>query len=66
MNPLLYINWILFLAVVAYGLALFTYLIKTRYQFIKMGKKVEFDNDVKATIKQNLGVCFWAKEIIKR
>ena len=44
MNPLLIANWILFLAVVAYALALFTYLIKTRIQFIKLGRKEEFDN----------------------
>ncbi len=52
MNVLLIINWILFLAVVAYALGLFTYLVKTRYQFIKMGKKVEFDNDVKARFQK--------------
>ena len=46
MHPLLIANWILFLAVVAYALALFTYLIKTRIQFIKLGKKEEFDHNI--------------------
>ena len=66
MHPLLIANWILFLAVVAYALALFTYLIKTRIQFIKLGRKEEFDNNISRTSPQNMGVCFRAKEIIKR
>ena len=66
MGPLLIANWILFLGVTAYALALFTYLIKTRIQFIKLGRKQEFDNNVTERLQQNLGVCFWTKKTIKR
>ncbi|WP_235588622.1 hypothetical protein, partial [Sporosarcina koreensis] len=52
MNALLVVNWILFLAVVAYALALFTYLIRTRIQFIKLGRKEEFDNNVSRRLKE--------------
>ncbi len=65
MNVLLIINWILFLAVVAYALGLFTYLVKTRYQFIKMGKKVEFDNDVKARLQKIWVYVFGQKKLLK-
>lgn len=39
MNGLLILNWIAFILVTAYAIYLFTYVVKTRYEFIKMGKK---------------------------
>ena len=47
MNGLLWVNLIAFLLVTAYAVGLFVYLIKTRIAYIKLGKKVEFDNRVK-------------------
>ncbi|MEX2461570.1 MAG: hypothetical protein WD469_09810 [Paenibacillaceae bacterium] len=47
LNPLLIINWIAFILVGAYGIYLFLYLIKTRYDYIKLGKKIEFDLNLK-------------------
>lgn len=41
------INWLAFLAVVAYGIYLFAYIVITRVKFIKLGKKAEFNNTVK-------------------
>ena len=55
MNPLLIANWVLFLGVTAYALALFTYLIKTRTQFIKLGRKQEFDDSVKERLQNIWG-----------
>lgn len=65
MNPLLIANWILFLAVVAYGLALFTYLIKTRVQFIKLGRKEEFDASVKERLHNIWVYVFGQKKLLK-
>jgi len=44
MNALNVVNWLAFLFVTAYGLYLFAYVVKTRYEYIKLGKKVEFDD----------------------
>jgi Fe-S oxidoreductase len=65
MHPLLIANWILFLAVVAYALALFTYLIKTRIQFIKLGKKEEFDNNVSERLRKIWVYVFGQKKLLK-
>lgn len=65
MSPLLIANWILFLAVTAYGLALFTYLIKTRIQFIKLGRKEEFDNNVKERLQKIWVYVFGQKKLLK-
>ena len=65
MEPLLIANWILFLAVTAYALALFTYLIKTRIQFIKLGRKEEFDNNVKERLRKIWVYVFGQKKLLK-
>ncbi len=65
MNALLVVNWILFLAVVAYALALFTYLIRTRIQFIKLGRKEEFDNNVSRRLKEVWVNVFGQKKLLK-
>ncbi|MEK5067251.1 (Fe-S)-binding protein [Sporosarcina sp. FSL K6-1508] len=65
MHPLLIANWILFLAVVAYALALFTYLIKTRIQFIKLGRKEEFDNNVSERLRKIWVYVFGQKKLLK-
>ncbi|WP_318616971.1 heterodisulfide reductase-related iron-sulfur binding cluster [Sporosarcina sp. YIM B06819] len=65
MSPLLIANWILFLAVTAYGLALFTYLIKTRIQFIKLGRTEEFDNNVKERLQKIWVYVFGQKKLMK-
>ena len=46
MNPLLIANWILFIAVVCMRWIVRIF-IKTRIQYIKLGKKVEFEDNVK-------------------
>ncbi|KAA0955680.1 (Fe-S)-binding protein [Sporosarcina sp. ANT_H38] len=65
MHPLLIANWILFLAVVAYALALFTYLIKTRIQFIKLGRKEEFDNNISERLRKIWIYVFGQKKLFK-
>ncbi|MBO1911942.1 hypothetical protein J4G37_45020, partial [Microvirga sp. 3-52] len=65
MDPLLIANWILFLAVVAYALALFTHLIKTRIQFIKLGRKTEFDENVRERLRNIWIYVFGQKKLLK-
>ncbi|WP_147535016.1 heterodisulfide reductase-related iron-sulfur binding cluster [Bacillus marasmi] len=50
MNGLLWVNLIAFLAVTAYAVSLFVYVVKTRITYIKLGKQEEFDNNVKARL----------------
>ncbi|WP_110928811.1 heterodisulfide reductase-related iron-sulfur binding cluster [Bacillus massiliglaciei] len=47
MNGLLWVNLIAAIIVTAYGIFLFTYLLRTRFAYMKLGKKVEFDKKVK-------------------
>jgi Fe-S oxidoreductase len=65
MNGFLTANWIAFLFVTAYALFLFAYVVKTRYEFIKLGKKVEFDHTVQERIKAVLVNVFGQKKLLK-
>ncbi|MCM3709314.1 (Fe-S)-binding protein [Sporosarcina luteola] len=65
MDALLIVNWILFLVVVAYALALFTYLIRTRIQFIQLGRKEEFDSNVSRRLKEVWVNVFGQKKLLK-
>ncbi|AYC28798.1 (Fe-S)-binding protein [Paenisporosarcina cavernae] len=65
MQPLLIANWILFIAVTAYAIGLFIYLIKTRYEFIKLGKKVEFEDNVKERLRKIWVYVFGQKKLLK-
>ena len=65
MNSLLIANWVLFGIVVVYGVGLFLYLLKTRYQFVKLGKKVEFDQNVKERLGSIIENVFGQKKLLK-
>ena len=65
MNALLIANWVLFLAVVAYALALFTHLITTRVQFVKLGRKEEFDSNVSRRLQAVWVNVFGQKKLLK-
>ncbi|NSL52998.1 heterodisulfide reductase-related iron-sulfur binding cluster [Calidifontibacillus erzurumensis] len=62
---LLVINWIAFLLVTAYGIYLFAYLLKTRYEYIKLGKKVEFDRKYKERFDKIWVMVFGQKKLLK-
>lgn len=65
MNVLLFINWLAFLAVVAYGLYLFYYVLRTRIAFIKLGKKAEWNRTVRERLR-DIGVyVFGQKKLLK-
>lgn len=65
MEVLLWINLIAFLLVTAYAISLFVYLITTRVKYIKLGKKVEFDNRVKERIDLLKENVFGQKKLLK-
>ncbi|WP_173918543.1 (Fe-S)-binding protein [Halobacillus sp. Marseille-Q1614] len=65
MSPLLIANWILFLAVTIYGLYLFVRVVRTRIAYIKMGRKFEFDGEIKDRLKRVWVNVFGQKKLLK-
>jgi Fe-S oxidoreductase len=65
MNGLLWVNLIAFLVVTAYAVSLFVYVVKTRIEFIKLGKKVEFDSNVKERLHKIWVNVFGQKKLLK-
>ncbi len=65
MNGLLWINLVAAVIVTAYAGWLFTYLIRTRIAYIKLGKKTEFDNDVKKRLEKIWVFVFGQKKLLK-
>ena len=65
MEGLLWVNLIAFLLVTAYAISLFVYLITTRIKYIKLGKKVEFDNRIKERIDLLKENVFGQKKLLK-
>lgn len=65
MEPLQWVNLIAFLLVTAYAVYLFASLVKTRYEYIKLGKKAEFDHTMKERIDAVLVNVFGQKKLMK-
>ncbi len=65
MNSLLIINLIAFAAVTAYALYLFVYLIQTRAAYIRLGKKEEFQQDMKKRLERVWVNVFGQKKLLK-
>lgn len=65
MSALFWLTWIAFLSVTAYAIYLFVYVVKTRIAFIKLGKKAEFDRDVKQRLKRIGDNVFGQKKLLK-
>lgn len=64
MDPLL-LNTIAFILVTCYALYLFLYLIKTRYEYIKLGRKEEFDCQFKERLDRVKVNVFGQKKLLK-
>ncbi|MFZ2463755.1 MAG: (Fe-S)-binding protein [Caldibacillus thermoamylovorans] len=64
-QSLLAVNWIATIAVIAYGVYLFIYLIKTRLTYIKLGKKEEFDRKFKERFQKIWVYVFGQKKLLK-
>ncbi len=65
MNGLLWVNLIVFLLVLVYAIGLFVYLVATRVKYVKLGKKVEFDNRVKERLQLVWVNVFGQKKLLK-
>ena len=65
MNGLLILNWVAFILVTVYALSLFVYVVKTRIEYIKLGKKVEFDQRFKERFQKILVNVFGQKKLLK-
>lgn len=65
MNGLLWINLAATIIVIAYGVGLFTYLLRTRTAYVKLGKKVEFDKRVKERLGKIMVFVFGQKKLFK-
>ncbi|MGA9287548.1 MAG: hypothetical protein WBV93_04275, partial [Anaerobacillus sp.] len=65
MDVLLIANWIAFILVTAYAFFLFGYVVKTRYEYIKLGKKAEFDHSMKERLEAILVKVFGQKKLLK-
>lgn len=59
------INFIAFLAVTAYAIYLFVYLIQTRIAYIRLGKKVEFEHEFKKRWERIKVNVFGQKKLLK-
>ncbi|QKS72798.1 (Fe-S)-binding protein [Paenalkalicoccus suaedae] len=64
MDPII-INWIMFILVTAYAGYLFATLVKTRYEYIKLGKKAEFILSMKERRDAMLTMVFGQKKLLK-
>ncbi|WP_101842355.1 heterodisulfide reductase-related iron-sulfur binding cluster [Halobacillus sp. Marseille-P3879] len=65
MNPLLIANWILFLGVTVYGVYLFIRVVRTRIAYIKLGRKFEFDGEIKDRLNRVWVNVFGQKKLLK-
>lgn len=65
MNALLWVNLLAAVLVIAYGVYLFAYVLKTRYEYIQLGQKQEFDNDVKKRLEKIWVYVFGQKKLLK-
>ncbi|RWZ58946.1 (Fe-S)-binding protein [Halobacillus fulvus] len=65
MSPLLIANWILFLGVTIYGFYLFVRVVRTRIAYIKMGRKFEFDGQIKSRMQKVWVNVFGQKKLLK-
>ena len=65
MEFLIVVNMILFLLVMGYAVYQFSFIIKTRYHYIKLGKKVEFDRKFKERFHKIWVMVFGQKKLLK-
>lgn len=65
MDTIIYINWGLFLLVTGFSLYLFASLVHTRYEFIKLGKKAEWNKTIKERVDAVIVNVFGQKKLLK-
>lgn len=65
MDTFLVINWIAFLAVAGYAFYLFFKVVSTRIAYIRLGKKSEFDGEIKLRLKRIATIVFGQSKLLK-
>jgi len=65
MSGLLWINLIALVFVIAYAISLFVYVISTRIQYVRLGKKTEFDLSLKERLDSILVNVLGQKKLFK-
>lgn len=65
MNALLVVNWIAFVLVLLYALGLFAYLLKTRYDYIQLGRKEQFDARIQERVQDLIEKVFGQSKLLK-
>nr|WP_245347609.1 (Fe-S)-binding protein [Oceanobacillus polygoni] len=59
------INWIAFLIITFYALYLFVKVVSTRIAYIKLGKKSEFDGEIKLRLQRVWTIVFGQSKLLK-
>ena len=65
MDTFLLVNWIAFIAVTAYFVYLFVQVVRTRVAYIKMGRKNEYNAEMKDRLKDVWVYIFGQKRLLK-
>lgn len=65
MDTFLLINFLAFLAITIYALYLFARIIATRIAYIKLGRKSEFDGDIKERLRKVGVIVFGQSKLLK-
>jgi len=65
MDAFLWTNLLAAVLVTAYAVYLFVYVVKTRIEYMKLGKKAEFDKRLKERAKQFVVYVFGQKKLLK-
>ncbi|MDY0404531.1 (Fe-S)-binding protein [Virgibacillus sp. 179-BFC.A HS] len=65
MSTFLIINAIAFAAIVVYGIYLFAKVVATRVAYIRLGKKSDFDHQVKERIQKIIKIVFGQSKLLK-
>ncbi|GAB3048050.1 (Fe-S)-binding protein [Virgibacillus ainsalahensis] len=65
MDTFLLVNWIAFIAITVYGIYLFAKIVATRVSYIKLGRKSEFDKDIKLRMKRVGKIVFGQSKLLK-
>lgn len=65
MDTFLLINAIAFIAIVLYGIYLFARVVATRVAYIRLGRKSEFDGEIKLRIKRFVKIVLGQSKLLK-
>lgn len=65
MDTFMLVNWIAFLIITFYALYLFVRVVSTRIAYIRLGKKSEFDGEIKLRLQRVWSIVFGQSKLLK-